>query len=243
MTLQSTSDPASAQQEGRGSQRALREWANRVRAEYRSAAITARVLHLGIAAGLPRPLLDTARRVVDDELTHAELSHACLVALGGADVPVEVEFDALARLDHAEGPLAELVSHVLHSFCLGETFAVPLFRQMRNHTTLPSAHAALERILTDEAVHRAFGWHALDALLKFDNQGVRAFVETHLPAAIAAYYDAYAAHADAPPLTPEEAAAGLLDGVTYARIFHETWQNDIVPRFARRAIATPPDRW
>jgi len=223
--------------------RAMREWANRVRAEYRSAAITARVLHLSIAAGLPRELLDTARRVVDDELTHAELSHDCLVDLGGGDLPVGIEFDALVRLDHPDGPLAELVGHVLHSFCLGETFAVPLFRQMRQHATRPSARTALDRILTDEAVHRAFGWQALDALLTLDKPGVTTFVNAHLPDAFAGYHAAYAAHADTPPLTDDEAAAGLLDGITYARIFHETWATDIVPRFQRRDIAAAVTGW
>ena len=226
-----------------GTPRAMQEWANRVHAEYRSAAITARVLHLSIAAGLPRELLNVAHRVVDDELTHAELSHACLVDLGGSDVPVGIEFDLLARLEHKDGPLAELVDHVLQSFCLGETFAVPLFRQMRKHAQRPSARTALDRILADEAVHRAFGWHALDALLELDPSGVRAYVGAHLPAAIDGYHDACAAHTDSPPLTDAEAADGLLDGATYARIFHKAWKDDIQPRFRRRDIATPQTDW
>lgn len=219
-------------------ERARLEWANRVRAEYRSAAITARVLHLAIAAGLPRDLLDTAHRVVTDELDHAELSHACLVAIDGADLPVGLELSALALQPHPEGPLAELVHHVLHSFCFGETLAVPLFRAMRAGTSQPTARAALDRILTDEAIHRAFGWQALDELLSVDPNGVRAFLQAHLPGAYRSFRAAYGAVPDAPPLSPEEVAVGLLAPATYRHIFATTWTDDIQARFHRREVAT-----
>ena len=61
-----------------------------------------------------------------------------------------------------------LVDAVVASFCLGETFAVPLFNAMREHTTFPLAKRVLERVLRDEAIHRQFGWDALDALLEID---------------------------------------------------------------------------
>jgi len=220
------------------SHRARLEWSNRVRAEYRSSAITARVLHLSIAAGLPRELLDTAHRIVRDELDHADLSHHCLVAIDGADLPVGIEFAALADMSHEAGPLAELVHHLLHSFCFGETLAVPLFRAMRHHTTHPTARAALDRILTDEAVHRAFGWQAIDALLELDPTGVRTFLEANLTEAYASYHAAYGAVPDAAPLTDDERAVGLLAPATYRRIFADTWQHDISERFHRREVAT-----
>ena len=46
------------------------EWANRVRAEYTSAALAAQALHWGIQCGLPDGLLRTAIRIVGDELDH-----------------------------------------------------------------------------------------------------------------------------------------------------------------------------
>ena len=78
---------------------------------------------------------------------------------------------ALAPAPAPDGPLAALVDTILHAFCLGETFAVPLFAAMRPATTQPTAAAALQRILRDEATHRAFGWDTLDALLELDPAG------------------------------------------------------------------------
>ncbi|HCH65067.1 MAG: hypothetical protein CL927_04210 [Deltaproteobacteria bacterium] len=220
-------------------QRARAEWANRVRAEYRSAAVTARVLHLAIAAGLPRPLLDTAHRIVRDELDHAALSHDALRAIGGADHPIDVQFDQLSDFAHPSGPLAELVHHVLVSFCFGETLAVPLFRTMRRATTQPVARAALDRILVDEAVHRAFGWQALDTLLEVDEPGVRALIESALPDTLDHFLRAYGTVRGSVPLSADEQAAGLLSAETYRSVFHRTWTDDIRTRFHRRAVATP----
>lgn len=216
--------------------RAQLEWARRVQAEYRSAATTARVLHLSIAAGLPRPLLDTARRIVGDELDHAELSHAVLVDLGGADVPVGVELAELVPAPPADAPVAELLATVLHSFCFGETLAVPLFRAMRAHASRPSALAALDRILRDEAVHRAFGWQALDALLALDAAGVRDFVGQRLHPTARSFARAYAELPESPPLTSEEQAAGLLHTTAYKRIFIDTLTGDISGRLTARGL-------
>ena len=223
--------------------RARQEWANRVRAEYGSAAITARVLHLSIAAGLPRSVLDLARRVVGDELDHAELSHDTLTAIGGTDHPIAVDFEQLTVARHAASPLAELVEHVVHSFCFGETLAVPLFRAMRAGTTHPVARTALDRILSDEAVHRAFGWKTLDALLEVDGSGVRAFAASILPQTVDHFFHAYGAVPDAPRLTEAERAVGLLPPIDYRSLFARTWARDIQPRFQRREVATPAEHW
>ena len=220
----------------------LAEWHNRVQAEYRSAAITAQVLQWGIRFGLPRPLLDSAGRIVADELDHASLSHACLVALGGPDQAVDLDQAELSPRLAAEGPLASLVDTVLSAFCFGETFAVPLFSAMRAGTTHPAARPVLDRILRDEAAHRAFGWEALDALLDLDPEGVRARVGAALPAVIAAFGRAYGEAQGGPPLRPEERAAGLLDGAAYRRIFQDTLHGDILPRLARRGIPWAADR-
>lgn len=219
--------------------RARLEWARRVQAEYRSAATTARVLHWMIQCGLPRPLLDRAQRIVTDELDHAELCHACLVALGGSADAVDLDVAELAPPSSPLGPLASLVDTVLHAFCLGETFAVPLFAAMRPHTTHPQAAEALQRILRDEAAHRAFGWDALDALLAIDGPGVRARVAQRLPGALRAFAIAYGEVPDGPPLTPAERAAGLLGGAAYRDAHDRALADDIGPRLVRRGIALP----
>jgi hypothetical protein len=219
--------------------RARLEWARRVQAEYRSAATTARVLHWMIQCGLARPLLDRAQRIVADELDHAELSHACLVALGGDPAAVDLDVGELAPAQSPDGPLASLVDTVLHAFCLGETFAVPLFAAMRPHTTHPTAAAALQRILRDEATHRAFGWDTLDALLLMDPTGVRARVEAQLPRALRAFCHAYGEVPDGPALEPAERAAGLLDAAAYRAAHDQALVQDIGPRLARRGMSLP----
>lgn len=219
------------------SPRVLLEWRNRVAAEYRSAAITAELVHWMIQAGFPDELLDTGLRIVRDELDHARLSHTCLEALaGGEEEPVPLEVGRLQHPPSSEGLLARLVDGVGQSFCLGETFAVPLFDAMRRHTTHPAAWPVLQRVLQDEAVHRAFGWEALDVLLDLDGPGVRARMAARLPGWLRGFEAAYASQRGAPPLTEAERAMGLLDGADYAEVHDRCLREDIAPRLARRGI-------
>lgn len=219
-----------------GSARAITEWRNRVHAEYRSAAITARALHWMIQCGFPDELLRTTIRVVGDELDHAHLSHDVVVALGGGDAPLVVEAGQL-EVHAAEGPLASLVDVILRSFCLGETFAVPLFAAMREGTTQPVARAALHRVLRDEAVHRQLGWDALDALLDIDPAGVRARAAAKLPGWMAGFEAGYGTLRPSEPLTADEIAMGLLPIARWVEIWQRTAAEDVAPRFERRGIA------
>jgi len=212
-----------------------------VAAEYTSAAITARVLHLGIVCGLDRDLLATARRIVGDELDHAALSDEARIALGDEDVPLGLDIARLQPAPHPDGPLADLLEHLLGSFCLGETLAVPLFAAMRSGATHPAVQPMLTRVLRDEAVHRAFGWEALDAVLALDPAGVRARAAERLPALCAGYRAAYRDLPPDPPLTPEERACGLLPHADYRRIFDQTMDAGIRPRFRDRGIALRPE--
>jgi 1,2-phenylacetyl-CoA epoxidase catalytic subunit len=217
------------------------EWRNRVAAEYRSAAVTSALLHKAILAGFPEPLLHTALRIVRDELDHAALSHGVLVELGSRDEPVVLRMDDL--LDRpamsAETVLAELTDSVVRDFCLGETFAVPLFHAMRRPDTDPRVHSVLTRVLADEAIHRQFGWDALDELLARDPAGVRRYVGERLGGWLMAFQQAYAAEGEAPPLTEAERAMGLIDLPEYRQAFAEALRDDVGPRFASRGMALP----
>lgn len=214
------------------------EWARRVAAEYGSAAIAAQTLTWAIQVGLSPELLHVAVRVVRDELDHAALAFQTLVALGGGDTPVDV---AAADFGSPGGApvFPAVVDTVVQSFCLGETLAVPLFAAMRRRATHPATRPVLDRILEDEAVHRALGWDLLDALITVD-PGVVAYVARRLPALM----DRWSAYRDppaAPALTDAERACGLLDHAEYGEIYARTWAEDVVPRFARRGIRIVPD--
>lgn len=216
------------------SRRVLSEWRNRAEAEYSSAAVAARVVHNLIATGMPRALIHTGQRIVNDELDHAELSLGVWRALGGEG---EVQVD-VTRLTPPEGaPLLLLAEDVLRAFCVGETVAVPLFAAMRAGAEHPAVLSALERILRDEAVHRAFGWDALEALVALDPAGVPPFMAQRLPEALMSCRKAYVVpHTTQIRLAPEERAAGLIDLHEYEQIVEACVEESILPRFARLGI-------
>lgn len=220
---------------GPATPRVLAEWAARVQAEYTSAAVTARLVHLSIATGLPRPVVDTALRIVADELDHAELSHVCLCDLGGAEHAVSVDLDQLLPTGPRQ-PLAEAVTLVLRSFCFGETLAVPLFRALRECARHPTAVAALDRIVRDEVVHRAFGWTVLDALLERDPEGVRALSRQLVPALTTEFRETYGELPPGPALTPGERAMGLMDRDRWRTTVEAALVADVGPRLARRGL-------
>jgi hypothetical protein len=218
--------------------RAHAEWRARVRAEYVSAAITAQTVHWMIVCGLPDDLLRVGLRVVADELDHARLSHDVVRAIGGGDLPEPISLEGLVAPTSHRGLGASLIDAVLGSFCIGETLAVPLFSAMRARTTQPQARAALDRILRDEAVHRAFGWDALDALLALDEPGLRERADEVLPAMIRARQARWTELTAHPPLTDDERDAGLLSAAEFSAIADRALLDDALPRFARRQIAT-----
>ena len=234
--------------------RVQQEWRNRVAAEYRSAATTAQLLHGMLRCGMPTELLTTALRIVQDEIDHAALSREALLAFSGgeegageegadgegadgagADPAVALSPEDLADAEEPEGPLATLAAQVIRNFCLGETLAVPLFAAMRAGTDHPVVRPILDRILRDEAVHRAFGWDCLAALVDAE-PSIRPWAAQRLPGWIAAFWRAYGAPRPSAPLTPLEQAAGLLPIPDYNRIYAEAMAEDILPRFARLGI-------
>jgi 1,2-phenylacetyl-CoA epoxidase catalytic subunit len=221
------------------SDRARQEWRNRVAAEYRSASITAQTLHWAIVVALPEPILKTAIRIVGDEIDHATLSHEVLVEIGGGDEPVALNPHHLSLPEASEGPLPALVDAVVDNFCLGETFAVPLFARMREGTTLPVARAALDRILRDEAVHRAFGWDTLDEIIALAPDPVRARIQARLPGWLSSFAQGYGTLRPQEPLSDDERGAGLIRLDEYVEIWHRTVRDDLSQRFARRGIAIP----
>jgi hypothetical protein len=181
--------------------------------------------------------MQKALSIVRDELDHAALAHACLVELGGADVPVPLDVAALAE-PPTDGVLGGLVDSVVKNFCLGETFAVPLFDAMRRNATHPAVRPVITRVLQDEAIHRQFGWDALDELLGRD-PGVAARITARLPGWIEAFREAYAPDAVGEPLGDEERAAGLLELERYREVFWTTLRGDVARKLERRGLALP----
>jgi hypothetical protein len=136
---------------------AAAEWMRRVEAEYTSAAITQHLVLWLLRLGAPPELIREGLRIVDDELAHAELSHAVATAAGATSRPALAQ-EQLGLVRTPQLPLnTDVARHGVEVFCLGETVAVPLFVAMRAVCTVAPAREALDRIVLDEVRHRDFG--------------------------------------------------------------------------------------
>ena len=216
-----------------------REWLRRVEAEYGSAALTHHLTSWLLSIAAPFELIRMGLSIVDDELTHAELSQAVYAAAGGVGAA------RLARaglgLRPAGGEALELgVARVgLESFCLGETVAVRLFARLRQGCDEPAAQVALDRILKDEVKHREFGWTLLEWLLSTGFEApVRRLAAAELPQMFARLRANYAFASLTEPAARDALSQrwGLMPAADYARALQEALVRDYVPRFADLGI-------
>lgn len=211
------------------------EWARRVEAEYRSAAWAAELLTWLIRAALSPDTLALTQRMVADELAHAELGRAVLLAAGGEPEAVYIPRDSLV-LPHAPGLPEELRALLVAAdlLCCGETVAVPLFAALREGASEPAAVAALDRVLRDEPAHSALGWILLDELLERLGPLGRAWLAPQLPACLERLHRAYG-HSGG-TCTPTQRAWGLMAPVEYSRVLVQAVEERLRPRFAARGL-------
>jgi hypothetical protein len=212
------------------------EWARRVEAEYRSAALTQHLTLWLIQMGASPDLIRDGLRITDDELRHAELSHQVVLAAGGT-VPV-LDRERLGLRRTHESLEDDVLDTCVATFCLGETVAVPLFRALREQCQVPVARAALDQVLLDEVRHRDFGWALLGWLLEGPaGEQRRLRVEHGLPAelsTLAAHYGLD--EGDEPALSDDERGWGLMPAADYREIVARTTERDYRPRFAALGI-------
>jgi hypothetical protein len=217
----------------------VREWARRVEAEYRSAAITQHLTLWLIQMGASPDLIHSGLRIVKDELAHARLSHRTFVAAGGQSLPpITRETLALPR-DESDALEISVVRTCVEVFCLGETVAVPLFKVLREECVVPSARTALDRILRDEVRHRDFGWTLLDYLFGQPyGATLRDVVKRELPRSLARVRSSYAPAGSErfTEMSADERAWGLMPVARYGQILQRTVERDYQPRFAQYQI-------
>ena len=221
----------------RASDRTLDEWLRRVEAEYRSAALTQHLTLWLIQLGASPDLIDDGLRIVKDELAHADLSHRTYVAGGGNGAPRIVR-ESLA-LRRSRSPLEhDVLRTAVEVFCLGETVAVRLFKELRAGCRVASARRALDRVLRDEVRHRDFGWQLFDWLLE-QAYGVelRELARSELPAMFGRLRALYApAAANETEISAADREWGLMPTARYGVILDNVLERDYVPRFAARGI-------
>jgi len=210
------------------------EWLRRVEAEYRSAAITQQLTLWLIQIGASPDLIRAGLRIVSDELTHAEMSHRVYTAAKGEQTPKLARETLGARPQ--EGPLEHAVVRVAADvFCLGETVAVPLFKELRAVCEVPAARRALDRILRDEVRHRDFGWTLVGWLFETSlAPALRRIVVDELPTYFARIRRSYApAGANRGGIAPSDAVWGLMPAAKYADVLLRTLERDWIPRFKK----------
>jgi hypothetical protein len=221
------------------SDRVRAEWLRRVEAEYRSAALTQHLALWLIQIGASPDLIRDGLRIVTDELKHAELSHHVYAAAGGQEPPRIVR-ESLELPRARNGGLEQSVLQAtVEVFCLGETVAVRLFKDLRAGAVVPVARCALDRILRDEVRHRDFGWALLASLFEADATGaLKAFAERELPSQLARLRATYARPEALRERSIEAAdrAWGLMPGAVYARDLDSVLRRDYVPRFGRLGL-------
>ncbi len=210
-------------------------------AEYRSAAFAHHLTLWMIQVGLSPDLILDGLRIVKDELSHAELSHRVFVAAGGMASPPIARESLELRRTKGESLERAITRTCVHTFCLGETVAVPLFKALRDECSVPVARRALDRVLRDEVRHRDFGWSLLEALLELPMASdVRGWVAEDLPVGFAAVRRAYTAEAAAGEALTELGEAdrrwGLISPGSYAAIVERTVERDWVPRLRKLGI-------
>lgn len=215
------------------------EWLRRVEAEYTSAALTHHLALWMLQLTAPLELIRMALSIVEDELSHAELSQAVYAAAGGS-APARLERDRLGLRQPTQEPLELALARVnLEVFCLGETVAVRLFSRLRQGCAEPVALAALDRILRDEVKHRDFGWTLLEWQLDTEHaEQVRALAQRDLPRMFARVRSSYAFHQLGANSAADPVARrwGLMPPSEYADALRETLERDYVPRFADHGL-------
>ena len=226
------------------SARVTDEWLRRVEAEYRSTAIATHLSLWLVQIGASPDLVKAALRIAREELGHATMSHRVHVAAAGKGPrPAGPTLDraTLELVRRSQEPLEHDVARVcVEVFCLGETAAVRLFRELRQRCDVPLARRTLDRVLRDEVGHRDFGWTLLAWLLELPGRGppLRQLVTTELPAYFHRIQSLYAPAdvARQATLPREDARWGLMPPGRYGQLLRETFEKDYVPRFARVGI-------
>ena len=190
--------------------------------------------------GASPDLVKLGLRIAGDEMAHADLSFRTYGAAGGTEMP-RIARETLELRRHPTEPVEHDVTRVaMEVFCLGETVAVPLFKEIREGCTAPSARRCLDRVLRDEVRHRDFGWALLPWLLESSPlaPALRALVIAELPAAFARIRAVYAPPAAATKtrIADEDRAWGLIPPARYGEILRRTLDRDWVPRFGKLGI-------
>jgi hypothetical protein len=215
------------------------EWRLRTLAQYRSASITAEFLSWLVRLGFSSETLVAGNKMLGDKLDHADMAYEVFTSLGGEGDPLAVSEGSLV-LDQGWGrPTFERMSlAALDVFSVAATLAAPLHSAMLDGTRKPEPKQMLDRVVTDAASHKAFGWAVIDEALEQDADLVRKLTKHALPKQLARWERAWGLIPDGwiEPVGPHEKPYGLIPRAQYKREFYQSIAEEVLPALDDRNL-------
>jgi hypothetical protein len=114
--------------------------------------------------GAAAPLLELARRAVDDEYRHEELSRVVASRYAGRDVPRAPRLELVAPEYRGESQDVRDTLTIVGQCVFNETTAGAFLEASLAHARTNLARAALAELLSDEIDHGRIGWAYLAEL-------------------------------------------------------------------------------
>jgi hypothetical protein len=214
-------------------------WRERMRVEHRSSAVFGQLALQLIEAGAHLDEQVVMMRMAQDELRHTATCAEIVRALGG-DLAIDHELTVAPLATHRGASLVErALRNVIYTTCLSEMVACARFVATLETTTDPMMHAALTRLLSDEALHGRFGFHYLEAradLLRAD-AALRDSLSRYLVHAFAVIEPELAPAPPFRPLSDDERAFGLEDPELAHDLFYATMREAVIPGLERFGLA------
>lgn len=214
----------------------LGTWSDRVQAEYATGAAASQLSLWLMQIGAPTELIVAALRVVEEEIDHAARSFE-VCRLAGLAKPRKVDRAMLGLPRDPATPLEhDIVRGCLRVFCLGETYAVEILREMRAVCTYAPAREVIDQLLVDEVNHRDFGFELLAWMIARDPSGeIRALVDSELPVLVDELRRMFGTPGG-PDVGAVEEAWGVVGRPIYAKVL-ERVVDTVLPRWLERLRA------
>jgi hypothetical protein len=127
--------------------------------EYGAVDLFARLASAMALLGVPFDLVAAAARTPADEIRHADYAMRAAKLLGGDDVAITIDADAL-RAQWAKPVDLERLDALMMEVCaIGETLSCALLSACLERATDPVMHAVFAGIVADEVHHARLGWY------------------------------------------------------------------------------------
>jgi hypothetical protein len=140
-------------------------WANRVVDEARSVVLCSELLRLLADTGAPSTALTAVRRVLGDELRHAQLCYEAVRKLGGWEL-YDLDLTDLELPPSSDPPPVRAIEIAACALWVMEAESVPVLRAYADATAEPALRELLRTLVRDEARHAATGKAVCEQLLE-----------------------------------------------------------------------------